>query len=97
MSSGTIRSTGIVTSGSPGRVIVRCQMPGCPLNAKPALSHGLGEQRCVGEAAGVERQVGVGGEGLVSREAVEGLEVDGLRADEDERVEVRLEPGECVE
>ena len=38
MCSGTIRSTGIVTSGSQGRVTVRCRLPGCPLNTKPALS-----------------------------------------------------------
>jgi len=63
--------------------------PGFSAEDEPACGHGVPEQRFIGEARGVEHEVGVGGERLIAGQAIDCLEVDGLRSDEDEGVEVR--------
>ena len=63
-----------------------------PAEHEAGARHGVAEQRCIGEPLGVEDQIGVGGERLIAGDAVDGAEVDGLCADEYERVEVACSP-----
>ncbi len=62
--------------------------PGFSAEDEPSCGHCVPEQRFIGEPCGVEHEVGVGGERLIAGKAIDRLEVDGLRADEDKGVEV---------
>ena len=68
-----------------------------PAVQKASGIHRFNQQRFVRESSRVKDEVGVSGERLIPGQPVDGADIDRLRADQDERVEVRAKPDESVE